>query len=198
MGLDLDYIDGQTPIGTEEAEGLKVKTISTRGELDEFEQKNIELAIAWTLRKRFPINEILSENFILEVHRQMFNVVWKWAGKMRKTNKNLGVDRFQISVELKNVIDDCRYWIEHETFDPDEISIRFKHRLVKTHIFPNGNGRHSRLCADILISHGFNHPVFSWGFVSLVKKGESRKRYLEAIYSADLGDYRPLIEFARM
>jgi len=197
MGLELDYIDGQTPIDEDEKKGLKIKTISTRGELDEFEQKNIEKAIAWTIRKKFSIEEILSENFILEVHKQMFGVVWTWAGIIRKTNKNIGVDKFQIPMELRNVLDDCKYWIDHAGFPPDEIAIRFKHRLVQTHIFPNGNGRHSRLCADILISDGFNRPVFTWGKDSISKKGETRNRYLNAIYKADQGIYGPLIEFAK-
>lgn len=197
MGLELEYTEGQTPIDEEEKEGLKIKTISTRYELDEFEQKNIEMAIEWTIRKKFTINEILTEEFTLEVHKQMFGSVWNWAGKMRKTNKNIGVDKSQISVELKNLLDDCQYWMDHRIFSPDDIAIRFKHRLVKTHIFPNGNGRHSRLCADILVSHGFNRPVFSWGTSNLAKKGESRKAYLNAIYQADQGIYGPLIEFAR-
>lgn len=38
MGLDLDYIDGQTPIDEDEKEGLLIETITTKGELDEFEQ----------------------------------------------------------------------------------------------------------------------------------------------------------------
>ena len=197
MGLELEYIEGQTPIDEDEKEGLRIRTISTRGELDEFEQKNIEKAIAWTIRKKFSVEEILSENFILKVHKQMFDVVWTWAGTMRKTNKNIGVDKFQISMELRKVLDDCKFWIDHVVFSPDEIAIRFKHRLVKTHIFSNGNGRHSRLCADILISHRFNRPVFSWGNTSLSNKGDSRKRYLNAIYQADKGVYESLIEFAR-
>ena len=197
MGLALEYIEGQTPIDEDEKEGLKIKTISTRGELDEFEQKNIEEAIEWSIRRKFTIEEILTQEFIFGVHKRMFNFVWNWAGKLRKTNKNIGVDKFQISVELRKVLDDCQFWIDHSTFEPDEIAIRFKHRLVQTHIFPNGNGRHSRLCADILISHGFNRPVFSWGTANLTKKGESRKKYLHAIYKADQGIYGPLIKFAR-
>jgi Fic-DOC domain mobile mystery protein B len=197
MGIELEYIDGQTPIDEDEKDGLRIKTISTRGELDEFEQKNIENAFEWTIRKQFSIAEILSEKFILEVHRHMFDVVWTWAGKVRKTNKNIGVEPFQISMELRKVLDDCQYWIRFNSFPPDEIAIRFKHRLVKTHIFPNGNGRHSRLCADILIANGFNRPVFTWGSSDLSKKGDSRKRYLNAIYQADQGNYKPLIKFAR-
>jgi len=95
------------------------------------------------------------------------------------------------------VCDDCKYWIENNTYSDEEIAIRFKHRIVSVHPFPNGNGRHSRLCADILISHVFNKDVFSWGRFNLVKPGDSRKKYLEAIYVADNGDIRSLLEFAR-
>jgi Fic-DOC domain mobile mystery protein B len=197
MGLEFEYIEGQSPLDEDEKEGLIVKTISTRGELDEFEQKNIETAVAWTLSRNFKLDEILSEKFILEVHKRMFGEVWKWAGKFRKSNKNIGVDKFQIPTELRKLIADCRYWLDHKIFEPDEIAVRFKHRLVQIHLFPNGNGRHSRLCADILISHGLKKPIFTWGSKNLSKKGELRKKYLEAIYAADGGDYELLIEFAR-
>ena len=145
MGLTFDYIYGQTPISEEEKEGLLIQSITTRGELDEFEQQNIEKAIEWTLTKKFTKEYILSEELIKELHRRMFNDVWVWAGKFRKTNKNLGVDKFEIRVEIRNLIDDCNFWIENKTFGEDEIAIRFKHRIVKIHPFPNGNGRHSRL-----------------------------------------------------
>lgn len=197
MGLELHYIYGQTPISEEEKEGLLIKTISTRGELDEFEQQNIESAIEWTIKQNFNVNKILTADFISEVHRQMFNKIWEWAGTFRKTNKNIGVDKFQIAQELRVLLDDCKYWIENETFSNDEIAIRFKHRLVKIHPFPNGNGRHSRLCADILISHVFKKKVFSWSGFNLINPGDSRKNYLEAIHKADQEDIEPLIRFAR-
>jgi Fic-DOC domain mobile mystery protein B len=197
MGLKLEYFEGQTPIDADELVGIRIKTISTRKELDEFEQKNIEQAMEWALKRKFSIDKILTEKFILDVHRKMFGDVWKWAGTIWKTNKNIGVDKFQISIELRNVLDDCKYWIEHKVYAPDEIAIRFKYRLVSTHIFPNGNGRHSRLCADILISHGFNRPVFTWGNSSLLYIGETRQRYLHAIHEADKGMLKPLIEFSR-
>jgi Fic-DOC domain mobile mystery protein B len=197
MGLEFEYIEGQSPLDEDEKEGLIIRTISTRSELDEFEQKNIETAVAWTLSRNYKLDEILSEKFILEVHKRMFGQVWKWAGKFRKSNKNIGVDKFQIHTELRKLIADCRYWIDHKIFEPDEIAVRFKHRLVQIHLFPNGNGRHSRLCGDILISQGLKKPIFTWGSKNLSKKGEQRKKYLEAIYAADGGDHKFLIEFAR-
>ncbi len=197
MGLNLEYIEGQTPIDEEEKEGLLIKTISTRGELNEFEQVNIQDAVEWSLRRKFTRGQILTEDFILLVHRKMFGTVWEWAGKKRKTNKNIGVDKTQITVELHKLLDDCRYWIENSTFNPDEIAIRFSHRLVRIHVFPNGNGRHSRLIADILVSNIFDRHVFTWGHSDLSKKGSIRKEYLNAIYKADYDDYDSLIKFAR-
>jgi Fic-DOC domain mobile mystery protein B len=197
MGLDIEYIKGQTPIDEEEKDELKIKTISTRGELDEFEQANIEKAIEWSLKANLTLEKILSIEFIKDVHRRMFNEVWGWAGNFRKTDKNIGVDKFIIPQELRKLIDDCKYWIENKTYPVDEIAIRFKHRLVKIHPFPNGNGRHSRICADILISKGLKKEIFSWGGKKLTDRSETRDKYLEAIYKADGENIHPLIEFAR-
>jgi Fic-DOC domain mobile mystery protein B len=197
MGLKLEYIEGQTPLDEDEKEGLLIKTVSTRRELDEFEQTNIQQAIEWTIKNKFTRDQILTEEFILLVHKKMFDEVWEWAGSKRKSNKNIGVDKYKISVEIKNLLEDCKYWIENKTYNHDEIAIRFSHRLVKIHVFPNGNGRHSRLIADILISNLFNKPVFTWGKSDLSKKGDIRKKYLQAIYNADKGLLKPLIDFSR-
>jgi len=197
MGLKLEYIEGQTPIDDDEKEGLKIKTISTREELDEFEQANIQQAVEWTLKTTFSKEEILTEDFILLVHKKMFGEVWEWAGTKRKTNKNIGVDKHQITIEIKNLFEDCKYWIDNKTYQPDEIAVRFSHRVVQVHVFPNGNGRHSRLMADILISHIFKKPVFTWGRSNLSKSGDSRKKYLDALHKADEGIMKPLITFAR-
>jgi Fic-DOC domain mobile mystery protein B len=197
MGLEFDYIEGQTPLDEDEKEGLLIKTISTRGELDEFEQLNIQSAIEWSLKTKVEIKQFLTEDFLMQIHKKMFGEVWAWAGTKRKSNKNIGVDKTQISIELRKLIDDCNFWIEHKSFSDEEIAIRFSHRLVKIHLFPNGNGRHSRLVGDILISKIFDKPVFSWGHSDLSKKNSIRKEYLDAIYKADTDDYKPLIAFAK-
>ena len=197
MGLNLDYIKGQTPIDEDEKEELRIHTITTRGELDEFEQANIEKAVEWSLKRKYPYERILTVEFIKTVHKMMFSEVWEWAGSFRKTNKNIGVDKYTIEQNLHVLLGDCRFWIENKTYSEDEIAIRFKHRLVKIHPFPNGNGRHSRLCADILISHGLNKPIFTWGGKDLTDQGETRAKYLEAIYQADKEDIEPLLRFSR-
>lgn len=198
MGLDLDYTNGQTPLDEDEKDGLLIPTITTRGELDEFEQLGVEKTNEWLLTKKFTITKILSEEFVRELHKRMFGDIWKWAGYYRKTNKNIGVDKFLIVMELKKLLDDCNYWIEKKVFSEDEIAVRLSHRMVLIHPFANGNGRHSRMLADILISKGFRRPYFTWGSINLTIKGEARTKYLAALRAADQNDYKPLIEFARL
>ena len=205
MGLDLDYIDGQTPLDEEEKDGLLIPTIATRGELDEFEQQNIEQAVQWTLGRSFKPEVIFTEDFIRAVHKRMYVDVWAWAGEFRKTNKNLGVDKWQIQSDLKYLLEDATYWHENNTYSPDEIALRFKHRIVSIHCFPNGNGRHSRLMADIIIEKIYKLPVFSWGAAlslsigaaNLSSEGDTRTAYLKAVKTADNGDYSLLLAFAR-
>jgi Fic-DOC domain mobile mystery protein B len=197
MGLDINYIEGQTPVDENEKKGLKIYSITTREELDEFEQSNIERATEWTISKKFKHDDILSEQFVKELHKRMLEDVWSWAGNFRTSNKNIGVDWQNISVALRQLLDDCKFWIKNETYPEDEIAVRFSHRIVSIHCFPNGNGRHSRLMADVIINYIFNKPVFTWGLANLVKKGDARKRYITAIHEADKGNMNLLIEFAR-
>jgi len=196
MGLELIYGSGQTPIDEDEKADLKITAIATRKQLDEFEQANIAEALNWTLKKKYTKQEILSINFLKKVHQKMFGEVWKWAGAFRKTNKNIGVDKTQIAIDLKNLVDDCLFWIDNQTFPDIEIAIRFKHRLVSIHPFPNGNGRHSRLIADIIISNIFDKAPFSWGGSSLTSDDEIRATYLVALREADRNQYENLLKFA--
>jgi len=197
VGLELHYKKGQTPIDEEEKEDLLLPTISTRGELDEFEQANIEKAIEWSLKINTSRNEVLSVDFIIELHHRMFSDIWGWAGTFRRSNKNIGVDKFSIDQELMMLTEDCRYWVANKIYPEDEIAIRYKYRMVTIHPFPNGNGRHSRISGDILASKVLKRPVFSWGGHGIEQEGETRSRYLESLYSANQGDIRPLLEFAR-
>ena len=135
--------------------------------------------------------------FIEELHIRMFGEVWDWAGRFRKTNKNIGVDKHKISVELRHLLDDCKYWISNEVYPEDEIAIRFKYRMVKIHPFPNGNGRHSRLIADVLAEKVLKQLVFTWGRENITRTGETRKSYIDALHAADNGNIAPLLNFAR-
>jgi Fic-DOC domain mobile mystery protein B len=199
MGLELQYDEGQTPLDEEEKEGLLLETVTTRGELDEVEQRNIEEAVRWTIerRRKFTAAEILAEDFMKSLHKRMLASVWQWAGSFRNTNKNLGVDKYQIGLELRMLLDDCKYWVENKTYSPDEIAVRFKHRIVSIHCFSNGNGRHSRLIADIIVEKIFGGKVFTWGSLNLTKGGDMRSAYLNALRQADKGSYDALVAFAR-
>jgi Fic-DOC domain mobile mystery protein B len=197
MGLDFQYITGQTPLDEEEIEGLLIPAIATRGELDEFEQQNIENSIQWTMSRSFKPEFVFTEDFMRLLHKKMYGDVWSWAGEFRKTNKNIGVDRLQIPTDLRYLLDDAKYWHENNTFSSDEIAIRFKHRIVQIHCFPNGNGRHSRLIADIIIEKIYQRPVFTWGAMNLTAEGAARNEYIKALRAADKGDYLLLLAFAR-
>ena len=195
--MELKYKEGQTPIDEDEKLGLKIKSISAIAELDEFEQQNIEEAVSWAYGRIFKPEQVLEVDFIQNIHRRMFKNVWKWAGKFRTSDKNIGVPFYQIRQQLQTLNDDCRYWIEYQTYLPDEIAIRFKHRMVSIHLFPNGNGRHSRLMADILLLALDNNQAFSWGGKSL-RRGEDRTVYLAALRKADSGDIGPLLAFSKL
>ncbi len=127
----------------------------------------------------------------------MFADVWDWAGKFRKNDKNIGVDWVDIAPEIKKMLDDVRYWLDKKTFSEDEIAIRLKHCCVSIHPFPNGNGSHSRLLADIMREKIFGRDFFSWGGVDLDNEGVDSSIYISALKEADKGNYRPLLKFAQ-
>lgn len=197
MGLNIEYIDGQTPLNEEELDGLLIPSITTREELDEFEQLNIEKAIQWTFGKKWKAEQLFSEKFVKDLHKRMYGEVWKWAGAFRESEKNLGIKSYLIPAELKVLLDDALFWVENDTYSPDELAIQFKHRLVSIHCFSNGNGRHSRLMADLIMEKLFNATFFSWGSINLVKVTDARKAYIKAIKMADKQDLQPLMVFAK-
>ena len=188
-----DLPTGATPINPDEAEGLLPEHVTTRGELDELEEANIQEGLEWALGRS---REVLSEEFVYELHRRMFDSVWAWAGKVRVTDKNIGVDKNIVRTEVRKLIDDALYWRENLVYEPDGLAVRFHYRLVSIHPFPNGNGRHARLMADLLIRQ-LGGEAFSWGEVSLKNTSELRTAYIGALRTADQGDFGPLLEFAR-
>lgn len=185
--------DAATPLSAEERDGLIPAYITLRRELNEAEQKNILAADQWAFSRR---REVLEKRFLLNLHKRMFGNVWNWAGRYRMTARNIGVEPFQIESDLIQLIDDARYWILQTTYPSDEIAARFHHRLVFIHPFPNGNGRHARLAADLLLA-SLGQPRFSWGSRSLVSTSETRRAYVHALKQADRHDYAPLLAFVR-
>lgn len=195
--MEFTYQPGQTPLDPDEKEGLKPKHISTQGELNEWEQLNIIKGARWAQRQLK--QDILDDVFLRKLHKQMFGDTWTWAGTYRKSDKNIGCDWRQVSMRVRNLLENIKYQIEHNAMPPDELSARFHHQLVLIHPFSNGNGRCCRLIADLLLQKMGLKP-FTWGrggHASLVSQSEMRAEYLAALRAADQGDISPLLAFAR-
>jgi len=192
--------DGDSPIRPEEAEQL-IPRISTMGELNEYEALNILEAREWAFSSRtMTTTDPLEESYVRALHSKMFDQVWKWAGKYRTNELNIGCDPRKIVQRIPQLLANTKYWLEHGTFPTDECLIRFHHQLVsKIHPFANGNGRHARMITDVIaVKRG--QAEFSWGAgASLVAEGRARASYLAALRALDENenDVKPLLQFAR-
>jgi len=193
MSRLFDADDDATPLTPAERDGLIPTHVTLRRELNELEQQNILEAALWAFgRKR----NVLNERFVRGLHRRMFARVWKWAGTYRTSERNLGVQSYRILPEMKALVDDASYWREHATYPRDELAVRFHHRLVAIHPFANGNGRLSRLAADLLVV-AEGGARFTWGRGNLQLAGGARAAYIAALHAADGHDLQALIAFAR-
>ena len=186
--------DNYTPLTAEEKDGLKLKWITLRSELNEAEARNIAQAQVWLISNKN--KDIFSDTFLRELHKKMFGDVWKWAGTYRNSERNIGVAPFQIPIKLMQLFDDVKFWIENKTYSNREIAVRLHHKLVQIHPFPNGNGRVSRLMADLVLEKLEESKLY-WGNTNLVNVSEIRSSYIAALRKADAGDYTDLIEFTK-
>jgi len=188
--------DGNTPLSPDEQADL-IPNLATKEELNEFERANILVAYDWALAPRnLRRHDPVAEFYLRDLHRRMFDPTWKWAGLYRNTEKNIGIAPFQVREAVGVLLGDTGYWLEYATFPPDEIAVRFHHRLVSIHPFANGNGRHARLMADVLARRQ-GRPLFTWGGADIARQGDFRRRYLDALQTADRNDIRLLLAFAR-
>ena len=185
----------ETPLDPDEENGLLIAHITTRKELNYWEQNNIAQAMQWLTKKQ--LKNIITVIFIRKLHKKMFGMVWAWAGEFRKSDKNIGVPAPFISIELQKLCDDTEFWVRNKNFSNDEIAARFHHRLTWIHPFPNGNGRHARLMTDLILNTILNTPCFTWGSANLLQQDSVRKRYVGALQFADAGDFRALVNFVR-
>ena len=193
--MKIEYPEGATPRDSIEAEGLRLPHVTSRDQLNKWEQENIlEAEALYFSRKQ---RDILSEAFLLRLHQRMFGNVWKWAGKYRTSDKNMGIPFWEVAVKVRGLCEDAKLWIAAATDPPDSIAARFHHRLVSIHPFANGNGRHARMAADLLLTNVLGNPRFTWGGGELLNVGAARSLYLEALRAADGRDYSRLIEFVR-
>ncbi len=191
--------DGATPLEEEDLVDLIPEFVATRGDLNVVEFDNIAKALPWATdqaRTGGP-ERVLDYSFLFTLHRRMFEDVWRWAGTQRRRATNIGVDWSQITILTKQALDDAIWWHDNDTFDADERAVRIHHRLVDVHPFPNGNGRCTRLLADLYLT-AIGHPIFTWGAGGTIdEEGDVRQRYLDALLSADRDGYGRLIGFAR-
>jgi Fic-DOC domain mobile mystery protein B len=188
--------DGNTPLSPEEQDDL-IPDLATKEELNEWERQNILEAYGWAFDPRnLHRQDPFAESYVRKLHQRMFDQTWKWAGRYRATEKNIGIPHYQIREALAGMLADVRYWIEHRTFEPDELAVRFHHRLVWIHPFANGNGRHARLMADVFLQRQ-GRPVFTWGGADIVRACNFRLKYIDALRVADKNDIQPLLAFAR-
>jgi Fic-DOC domain mobile mystery protein B len=190
----MDYPEEATPLDPDELEGLKFPHVATRRDLDELEQANIESGLLRLARHR--ARDILTDRFAILLHQQLFGDVWAWAGRFRRTGKNAGIDPSEIGVALRTLMDDARYWTEHDTHAPLEAAARLHHRLVAIHPFANGNGRHARILADTVLTRVYGTAPVDWaGGHDLQRMNARRSAHFAALRAADRGDLAPLLAF---
>ena len=185
--------DNSTPLTAEEKNGLKLKWITLRSELNEAEARNIAQAQLWLAANKK--KDVCSDTFLRNLHKKMFCDVWVWAGEYRITERNIGVAPYQIPMKLMQLFDDLNFWIDNKTYSNHEIAVRLHHKLVQIHPFPNGNGRVSRLMADLVLRKLEGKTLY-WGDTNLVDVSEVRRKYIDALRKADAGDYTDLLNFA--
>jgi Fic-DOC domain mobile mystery protein B len=134
MITDMHYPEGATPLDPNELGGLKHKHITTQGELDQLEQANIESGLQWLSRQRA---HVLTDDFVVTLHKRLFGDVWDWAGMFRRTGKSVGIDAIHIPVELRTLMGDAKFWADNRTYPGSEAALRLHHRLVKIHPWPS-------------------------------------------------------------
>lgn len=198
-GEQFEMPEGATPLDADEMQGLLIDTITTQAELNFVEQQSIIESSKWIFETNH--KTILTDQFFKKLHKKMFQSVWTWAGFHRTTNKNIGVEPYKISTEIKKLCDDCEYWIENQTYDWNEIAARFHHKVVWIHPFANGNGRFSRILTDILLKK-HNQTTLTWGRNTFSKDDFSsesalRTEYILSLREADNKKFRKLIHFIR-
>lgn len=183
-----------TLLDPDEMQGLKFKHVTTREQLDHLEQANIQMGLRWL--SHYKKTDLLQVNFVRTLHKKLFSTVWKWAGNFRITEKNIGMSPNQIAIQLRLLLDDAHYWIEHKTYSPLELAARFHHRLVFIHLFPNGNGRHARIMTDAILTKLLKEKPIDWsGGFDLQRMNERRQTYIQALREADKGNYASLMQF---
>ena len=193
--MTFKYSFGSTSLSPDDRTYLKNKNITTMSDLNAAEEDNITSFFGSIKKKDLIYSEILTSEFIFKSHLKMFNKVWKWAGKTRKTDKNIGISWFKITSDLQCLLDDTSFWIKNDTYSKDEICARFHHRLLKIHCFDNGNGRHGRIVTNLLLE-SLKQDHFTWGTKTMAPD-IARIKYIQAMRLADERNYNLLLDIIR-
>jgi Fic-DOC domain mobile mystery protein B len=181
-----------TPLRPEEIAALRVPVVS-RAQLNALEAANVADGRAWAMASR---RDCFVREYLSELHRRMFGAVWAWAGRYRTHEVNIGTTMpHEIEVAVAQVFDDARAWRDYKAYEPVELAVRLHHRLVLIHPFAGGNGRCTRLMADVIVKRLGAKPL-TWGAASLSETGAARAAYIEALHAADNHDLTPLLAFA--
>lgn len=193
--MELNSPPGATPIDIDDLEDL-IPRLTLREELNEFEERNIYIAYIAARKSRKLKHNLLNIDSLTWLHHQMFNKTWKWAGKFRTRETNIGVPAHQIRDQIAILCADAKYWLENSTYSLTEYAVRIHHKLAQIHPFVNGNGRHARLIADLIMLYN-KQPELNWGGKGQMEtESLIRERYLKALKKADGGKYGDLIKFA--
>ena len=198
MALTGAHAPGATPLSEEDLEGLKVASVRTHAELNEVEAANIIRGQEWALRARLArMPLMLSDEFMQRLHKRMLGDVWRWAGEYRRADTNIGVPHLQVRQSLRKLFFEAQGWLEYDAYSPDEFTVRLHHGVVSVHPFRNGNGRHARMLAHLVMVRHFKLEPLPWGGSQLRYADRNRQSYLDALRAADHHDITPLLTFAR-
>lgn len=183
---------GATPV--DDSSGLKLLWVKTRDQLNEVEADHIlKASSSYFSRRQFP-SKWFNEPNLKKIHREMFKLIWDWAGIYYVGPlRNIGIRSQHIPTQVRELCADVLFWLTETTnltFLEQSAYIHF--RLAQIHPFPNGNGRHARLVADLYL-HSLYGERPHWPENILVADSSPRKEYIESLKSADQGDYSPLI-----
>lgn len=192
--MKIKYPQGATPLDPDEL-AMLIPNIGMQAQLNEFEAQNIAVAERWAQNNFRFRRELLSPGGLLRLHARMFGDTWEWAGKFRNSDKSIGIPWMQVSEAVAALCGDAQYWIANHTYLWPELAVRFHYRLVSIHPFVNGNGRHARLAANLLLECN-GQPRLPWGGQSLVEAGAKRAEYIAALGDADNGRLEHLLRFA--
>jgi Fic-DOC domain mobile mystery protein B len=188
---------GATPGG--DISGLLLGRLSTPAARNAAEAEAISRAYdkhVFRARRKKQETEWLTDDYIRQVHADMFGTIWEWGGQYRQTRLNIGVEPHLIREQIKLLTGDFFSWNETKSTMPVvEIAARLQHRLTYIHPFINGNGRHARLMTDIFL-YSRKSAIPQWPQTHLMTHGNQvREQYIRAMKHADDGDFTDLIKF---